>query len=193
MNDLLWSLKAKFYRSLRANFPFNIILKGENKKLELILDSIRIKNKKVVDLGTGTGNVLQYLVSSNLVFGIDLTFSMLKTAKQFYPGANLIQANVLELSIKKKSVELVTAIGLSEYLRDIESLFKETNRILKFNGFLVLTFSPRGICTWLRLLFGHPIYSRTLADLITIAKNERFQLVQNSHSLMQGQVLFQKF
>ncbi len=192
MNDPLWSLKAKFYRSLRSSFPFNFILKEENKKLELILGSIEVRNKTIVDLGTGAGNVLQYLVDSKLTIGIDFTFSMLQSTRQSYPGVYLLQTNTMALPIKNNSIEVVTAVGVSEYLKNIELFFKETFRILKNDGFLVLTFSPRGIWSRLRLLLGHAIYTRTLTDLITIAKSERFQIIKNSNSLMQSQVLFQK-
>lgn len=192
MNDPLWSLKAKFYAAWRTNFPFDFILKEENKKLELMLGSIEVSNKTIIDLGTGAGNVLQYLVDSKLTIGIDFSFSMLQATRQSYPGVNLLQANTIALPIKSNSIELITAIGLSEYLKNIEPFFKETFRILKNNGFLILTFSPRGIWSRLRLLLGHPVYQRTLTDLITIASNERFQMIKNSSSLMQAQVLFQK-
>ena len=192
MNNSLWNLKAKLYRYLRSRFPFNLVLKGENKRLELILRSIDITGKKVIDLGTGTGNVLQFLASTDVQFGIDSTFSMLKLAKQLHTRANLIQADVLKLPIKNNSVELAVAVGLSEYLKDIKSLIMEVYHILKLNGFLVITFSPSGIWTRLRLILGHPIYPRTFEELITIAKQERFQFVKNSYSLMQGQVLFKK-
>jgi ubiquinone/menaquinone biosynthesis C-methylase UbiE len=192
MNDPIWSLKAKFYRTLRTNFPFNFILKKENKKLESILGSIGISNKKTLDLGTGTGNVLQYLVDSKLTIGIDFTFSMLQSMRQYYPETNLLQANAIALPIKHGSLELVTAVGLSEYLKNVEPLFKETCQVLKKNGFLLLTFSPRGIWSRLRLLLGHKIYPRTFADLDAIAKSEGFQIIKNSNSIMQSQVLFQK-
>jgi ubiquinone/menaquinone biosynthesis C-methylase UbiE len=192
MTSWLWNLKAKLYRSVRKSFPFNLILKSENKRLELLLCSLDIDGKKVVDLGTGTGNALQYLTDSNFVCGIDLTFSMLKVARQLYPGVELIQADALKLPVKTNAVEIVTAVGLSEYMRDIESLFKESYRLLKTNGYLIITFSPPGIWTGLRLLIGHSIFPRTLDELKKIAQNERFQLIENHRSLMQIQVLFQK-
>ncbi len=192
MSDLLWNLKSKLYRSLRSKFPFNLILRGENKKLEVILRSIDTTNEKVIDLGTGIGNVLQYLIDFKHVVGVDFTLSMLLLARQSYPGVKLIQADALLLPIKTNSVHLVIAIGLSEYLLDIEAFFKEAFRILKYSGFLVFTFSPRGIWSQLRLLLGHTIYPRTLDEIITIAMRERFQIVENSYSLMQGQVLVKK-
>jgi len=192
MNDSIWNLKAKLYRCLRSKLPFNLVLKTENKKLELILHSIVIAGKKVIDLGTGTGNVFQFLVSTDIQIGIDSTFSMLKLAKESYPEANFIQADALKLPLKNDSVELVTAVGLSEYLKDVQPLFTEINHILRSNGYLIITFSPFGMWTRLRLLLGHNIYPRTFEQLITIAKNSQFQFVKNSYSFMQGQVLFKK-
>lgn len=193
MSDLLWNLKAKLYRLLRANFPFNLILEGENKKLEIMLGSIDIANQRIIDLGTGTGNVLHYYTNFKPVIGVDLIYAMLQIARRCFPGVNYVQANALDLPIQTNSVQLITAVGLTEYVWDIESFFKEQFRILTADGFLVLTFSPQGIWTRLRLLLGHQIYPRALENLVTIAKSERFQIIKSSYSLMQGQVLFQKF
>ena len=110
MSDSLWKLKAKLYRSLRSKFPFNLVLKGENKRLEFILHSLEIAGKKVIDLGTGIGNVLQFFVRSGVLIGIDSTFSMLKLAKQLNTGVNLIQADALKLPIKRNSFELAICI-----------------------------------------------------------------------------------
>ena len=192
MNDSLWNLKAKLYKCLRLKFPFNFVLKGENKKLELILRSIDTAGKKVIDLGTGTGNVLQFFDNTDVLIGVDSTFSMLKLSREAYPKAKFIQADALKLPIKMNSVDLVIAVGLSEYLKEIKSLLMEVNDILRLNGFFLITFSPFGIWTRLRLLLGHKIYPRTSEDLITIAKNNRFQVIKNHYSFMQGQVLFKK-
>jgi ubiquinone/menaquinone biosynthesis C-methylase UbiE len=192
MNNLLWNLKAKLYHAIRTSFLVDFILKRENSELEFILRSLDINGKTVLDLGTGTGNVLQYLTNSKLVIAIDFARSMLRIVRQTCPQAKLLQAEAIALPIATNSVELVTAIGLSEYLWQIESFFDEVFRILKNNGFLVLTFSPPGIWTQLRLLLGHQIYSRTQEDLITIARKKQFQIMKTSRSLMQGQVLFQK-
>lgn len=192
MNDSLWNLNAKLYRSVRTGFPFNLILNGENRNLKLLLRSIEIKGKRVVDLGTGTGNVLYYLGDADPCLGIDLTFDMLKRAQQNYPDAKLVVADALKLPIKTDSAELMTTVGLSEYLKDVKPLFKEAYRILKDSGCLLLTFSPPGIWTRLRVLLGHPIYPRTLDELKVIALNEKFHFMRNTHSLMQGQALFEK-
>ncbi len=192
MNNLLWNLKAKLYHKVRSRFPLNLILKRENQNLELMLRSLDIHNKKVMDLGTGIGNAIRHFKNSNIMFAIDFSFSMLHVARQIYPYVHFVQANALTVPLKANSMDCITAVGLTEYLKNLEPLFKEIYRLLKSKGFLILTFSPYGIWTRLRLLFGLPIYPRTLDELISIARNERFQHIKNSHSLMQRQVLLQK-
>lgn len=192
MNKSLWNLKAKFYRLVRLNFPCNLILKSENKKLDLLIQFLDTNGKIVVDLGTGTGNVLQFLNHSRLLLGIDIADQMIKSARVTNPGAELVQADALHLPIKTDSVELITAIGLSEYTKDIKSLFQEAGRILKNGGYFLMTYSPSGLWTGLRLLLGNAIYARNLNEIQKIAQNQQFRIMKTSHSLMQVQVLHQK-
>jgi len=190
MNDFLWHVKSKFYRATRKRFPFNLILKGENKKLNILLDLVDTKGKIILDLGTGTGNVLQFLNDAHVVFAIDSNYSMLQVTKRLYPNVVLIQADALKLPVKSNSIHIITAIGLSEYVGEIESLFKEIFQAQLKDSFLVLTFSPRGFWTRLRSVLGHSIYPGTLNDMAKIARKEHFQMVNNRRTLMQEQVLF---
>jgi len=192
MNNSLWNLKVKFYRSIRNYFPLNQILNCENQKLEFLLNSLETKQKKVLDIGTGTGNVLQFFADADCLIGIDITLPMLKAAMQIHPGSKLIQADALNVPVKPDSVEFITAVGLSEYLKDIDLFFKEAHRILRNGGYFLLTFSPSGLWSGLRFLLGHRIYPRSLEEIVTFASNKQFLLIKSIRSLMQVQVLFQK-
>ena len=191
MNNLLWSLKAKLYQALRHGVPFNFILAGENKKLNRLVASLDLKTKRVIDLGTGTGNAIQFLNDAQIVLGIDVTFQMLQAAKNCYPEAKLIQADASQVPAKSNSVDVITAIGLSEYIEDINLLFSEFVRLLKNGGYLVFTFSPPAFWTSVRLLLGHRIYPRYFDEILLIAKKSRLHLVKKSRTFMQEQILFQ--
>lgn len=192
MNDFLWHVKANLYRSARKCFPFNLILKGENEKLKSLLKSVDTQKKIVLDLGTGTGNVLQFFNDANVVLAVDSNFSMLQITRRLNPGAILIQADALKLPIKSNTIHFITAVGLSEYASDIESLLNEIFRALIKNSFLILTFSPKGFWTRLRLVLGHQIFPVSLDVIERIARKEHFQKVANARSLMQEQVLFKR-
>jgi ubiquinone/menaquinone biosynthesis C-methylase UbiE len=192
MNNWLWRLKAKIYRPIRSGFPFNLVLKFENNRLNDILKSIAIKDLCVIDLGTGTGNVIQFLPEANRILGIDKTFEMLQQAWASFPNTKFIRADALAIPLKSNSVELITAIGLTEYIENLSICFSEVQRLLKRNGYFVVSYSPSGLWTRLRLLLGHAIFPKRLEQLIEIAKQEQMQLIKSSRTLMQGQILFQK-
>ena len=192
MNKFLWDLKAKLYRMLRCRFPVHFIIQQENRNLERLLQSIEIDGRRIVDLGTGTGNALYCFAQAAESFGVDLTLSMLLAAKQIHPGVSMIQADAVTLPLQNESADIVSAIGLSEYIKAIELLFIEVHRILKDRGYFLFTFSPYGIFTALRFLLGNRIYPRSMEQIEQIATKVGFQVVHTGHSFMQRQVLFHK-
>jgi len=192
MNKLFWNFKSWFFKSFRSGFPFGTILNKENENLILLLDQAKIEGKTVVDVGVGTGNVVRFLNKSKRVFGIDFTFSMLEKFHIKFPVVDIIQADALCIPLKSESVDVITAVGLIEYIKDAIPFFEESCRILKNNGYLVLTFSPANIWTWMRVLLGHPLYSRKLDQITGVANLCSFKTKDFRQSMMQHQVLMQK-
>ncbi len=194
MNKIFWASKTKQFEIFRDLYPFNKILEKENANLKSLLNKIPIKNKLVLDMGTGTGNVLQMLDKSNQenISGIDFTYSMLKANKKSFPAVHLIQADVSCLPVKTNSVEVITAVGLAEYFNNIIPIFEESGRILKDEGWLIITFSPKNIWNWLRVILGHAIYTKNIDQIKSVAKFCRFQICESRESLMQQQLLFKK-
>ena len=192
MSKFFWDVKEKLYRIFRYRFPFHCIIQQENNNIERLLNSIGTNGKKIADLGTGNGNALKFFEEAIESFGVDVTFSMLRRARQLHPEVSMIQADAIRLPLQNRSVDIATAIGLSEYIKDIELLLIEVHRILKDNGHLLFTFSPFGITTIMRSMFGNRIYPRNLKQIEEIAKRMRFQVIRTEHSFMQWQVLLRK-
>jgi ubiquinone/menaquinone biosynthesis C-methylase UbiE len=192
MNRTFWNLKTGYYKLLRSIFPFKIILNKENNNLVALIKQVETENKIMLDLGVGTGNVLNFLKGEKHLFGLDLTFSMLKEAQKNFPKARLIQANVLFIPLKTKSIDMITVVGLVEYIQDTIPVIEELYRILKNESYLILTFSPKKFWTRMRLLLGHPVYPMYLDQVQKIVKRYQFQIIDNQQSLMQQQVLLQK-
>ncbi|MBC8183072.1 class I SAM-dependent methyltransferase [candidate division KSB1 bacterium] len=192
MNKLLWNLKTRYYKLFRSFYPFQRILNKENSNLVTLINQVELKGKSVLDLGVGTGNVLEYLNGAKSIIGLDFTYSMLLEARESYPNLPFIQADALSIPVKTKSMDMITAVGLIEYIKDIIPFFEETCRILKNGGCLVLTFSPANFWTRMRLLLGHPIYVRTSDQLKGVIQQYNFQIIDYQQSMMQHQVLLQK-
>ncbi len=192
MNKFFWDVKEKLYRIFRYRFPFRFIIQQENDNIERLLNLIGTNGKIIADLGTGNGNALIFFEQAKEMFSVDVTFSMLRRAKQLHPKAAMIQSDAINLPLQNRSVDIASAIGLSEYIKDIELLLLDVYRILKDNGHFLLTFSPFGITTIMRSLFGNRIYPRSLKQIEAMTQRLRFQVIGTEHSFMQCQVLLQK-
>lgn len=192
MSDNFWDVTLKLYRWFRNIFPFRQILEAENKNLEALLSEISLAGTTVIDIGTGAGNVLAFLQEADFVVAVDFSMIMLKSGRHTLPKFRRVQADGLSLPLKSNSADVMTAVGLVEYLKNVDIFFRDVAFALKKNGHAVVTFSTKGIFTAMRLLLGHPIYPRTLEEIVTLAKNRKLIMVQHRSSLMQRQVLFQK-
>jgi ubiquinone/menaquinone biosynthesis C-methylase UbiE len=111
----------------------------------------------VLDLATGTGVVPSKLeehgVPQDHIYGLDITYSMLKRArtrlsengKEF--KSNLVCASAMDLPYRDKSFNIITC-ALATHHMDAEKLIAEINRILQEEG--CLSFADVGASTfWL--------------------------------------------
>lgn len=92
----------------------------------------------VLDVGIGSGVMLQYLETFGQVFGCDrawaaLLYSFPKTAGQ------VVQAEAERLPFKPESLDLVTLLDLLEHTVDDERVLRDVGRVLRPNGFLCAT------------------------------------------------------
>lgn len=192
MNNFFWDVREKLYRIFRHRFPFYFILQQENTNIKRLLNSIEIDRKKFVDLGTGNGNALQFFKQACGLLGVDITFSMLRRARHLHPDVLMIQADATSLPIQNSSVDIVTAIGLSEYIADFELFFGEVHRVLKNNGSFILTFSPPGIFVKIRSLLGNRLHPRKFQQIEQLGQQMDFDVIRTEQSFMQWQVLLKK-
>ena len=186
----IWNIKARF-SNIRWLWPFCLIIEKENANLLDLLTKLNLSKKVVIDIGCGTGNVLQ-LFSEKLHFvGLDISWEML-TRIHLNKKVDLVQGDANHLPIKGACVELVLSVGLLEYLPNRIHLVKELTTLLKDNGHLLITSSPPGIFTWLRQLHGIKLKGVVPSEVIDVAQKLGLILVKQKHSLMQDQYLFQR-
>ena len=107
----------------RAKFIFNFIAplygyldkavaKGFEKSMERLVANIDIKDKRVLDVGTGTGawGSLFLQNGAQAVSGVDFSEKMLKQAKKNHPDMNFIIGDAKNLQqIPNNSFDIVTA------------------------------------------------------------------------------------
>ena len=162
-----WDLKAPLYRWFRAPFPLNIIHNREQEMVLALLSHIpqAALAGPVLDLGCGVGESPVY--GSGITTGMDKSPAMLRHASN--RNRLLLAGDAQSLPFREASLSVITAIGLSEYIRDLDGLYKECARCLAPGGYLLLTGSPPTWFTRLRAVGGNTIYHRSDQCLLSTA------------------------
>jgi len=194
ISEKFWSLIAPVYGFLRQNPISGYFLIKEKRAIKLLLGTLNSKNiKTVCDLGVGRGHSIS-LIPQNIreSIAIDKNISMIRHTKRTYPMIILLQADVLNLPFKNSSFDLILCIGLSEYMPEIETLFAQLIPILKSEGHLLISFSPRNLLTFLRFFRGHRIYARKSNEIKNCINKFQFEISGFEITPIQHQYLLQK-
>lgn len=93
---------------------------------------------RVLDIGCGTGLILEALAEQGFAMGLDFSFKALQFSRQ-RNLKNLIRGNVKNIPVKDSSVDLVVALDLLEHIEDDQGLLDEIQRVLKPGGYLLST------------------------------------------------------
>lgn len=101
------------------------------------------KAASVLDIGTGTGIVLQALGSRALegsrLTGCDGSTRMIQVARGRIPGARFVAGDAMTLPFRDSSFEAATASFVLSHLRNYEVGLREARRVLKPGGMFAMT------------------------------------------------------
>jgi len=194
ISEILWNLLAPLYDLLRRNPISGHFLKMENQAIKKLFENIPIHNLKTTcDLGVGRGHSLHLIPETiPLRIAIDRSLPMMHFTRKHSPETYFINANVLNIPIKEASVDLILCIGLIEYIQNLESLLSQIDAILKNGGYLLLSYSPKNIFTFLRSLRGHRLYPRNWEKIETSVSKYDYELTESKSTPLQQQCLFIK-
>ncbi|OGD86268.1 hypothetical protein A2164_03785 [Candidatus Curtissbacteria bacterium RBG_13_35_7] len=121
----------------KKSISYNIKKKRLNKILEL---AFPVKGKLVLDIGCSTGYLGSILQKKGAkVFGIDISKNAVKEARKQLFSAQELDLNEQKLPFKKNYFDLIIASEIIEHLFEPEKILKEIHRILKINGYLLIT------------------------------------------------------
>lgn len=127
------------------------------------------ENGKILDVGTGTGEVLKRLKEVNLkntVIGLDVSQKMLKKSKEKTGYNTFIKASAYNLPFKNCSLDAVVSSLVFRHL-DNERALIEFNRVLKEGGLIgILDIAkPNSLLYKIVYLLGNKIF-RPIGQLI---------------------------
>lgn len=184
----LWDWKAKLYDKSRKCFPFNLILAKEVENVRNLISEIHLNQKKILDVGTGTGTMLCLFPDNAQVFASDRSFDMIAHAK-LKRQVKFVVADSNILPFKSFSFDLVTAVGLFEYQKNQLGFLKELQRVMNPNGFSVVTFSQLALLNFLRNFLGHRVYLISIGKFNHLLGLTDFNAKIIKKSLLQRQIL----
>lgn len=95
------------------------------------------RNWRVVDLGSGGGNIdanLQTIYPKWSITGIDISQTIIKIAKHNFPQIKFLKRSAERIPAKLQSLDLIYAFDSLEHFENIESVLESTYRHLKNGG-----------------------------------------------------------
>ncbi|MBD3261240.1 MAG: methyltransferase domain-containing protein [Candidatus Altiarchaeales archaeon] len=124
---------SSYYDENRSNRYFTLINSLEKE----YLDSF-IENKKVLEVGCGTGIILKEVAGKCCAFGIDLSKDMLVKAKE--KNLKVSQATALSLPFKDETFDVTYSFKVLPHIKEVQTAVNEMKRVTKKGGLLVLEF-----------------------------------------------------
>jgi len=116
----------------------------ERDELIKLIGSVR--DKKVLDIGSGTGRIIQILKrkvdSENAHFtAVDVSEEMLKVAKKKHPNIDTVHTDMTNLLLEDDTFDIVIASFVIVHIptKNLDKAFDEVARVLKPNGVFILT------------------------------------------------------
>lgn len=105
--------------------------------------SDKLKNKKIIELGVGSGcDIVSLVQKGALGFSADFSEESLKAvyywSKKKKVQVNAIKADIIKIPFPKNYFDMVYSVGLMEHFVDIIPYLKEQIRIIKPGGFLMI-------------------------------------------------------
>lgn len=182
----LWDRKARYYDAFRK--PFGWILRRENQNVRALLNGVSWQGKRVLDIGTGTGNALRCLPAEVRRFALDSSVAMLRQVRQG-EGVRVIAGAAEALPVKSGCLDGALLIGVMEYFEPgaQQRLLQEVARVLVPRGHAVITYSPRGVWNTLRVLLGHRLHLMNFSEFERQVAKAGLVIEKHMRSLLQGQ------
>lgn len=115
----------------------------ESTRFELVVELIRRSGgKRVLDIGTGQGELYDYLTRRNVgtvFFGTDFSYAAIRRCREKYPAAEWGVADVYAQPFDDKHFDVVTSCEVLEHIEEPARLAREMMRLVKDDGAIILS------------------------------------------------------
>lgn len=110
-------------------------------ELYKVLDQYLAEQSTLLEIGSGPGNDINYLLKKYLVTGSDLSDEFLARCKKRFPGIPFVQLDAVSINIDKK-FDCVYSNKVLHHLtmEQLEKSFKRQQKVIQENGIFAHTF-----------------------------------------------------
>lgn len=142
-------------------------------------------NKKILEIGVGSGRYSIPLEKNNKMFGIDISFEMLKNARHFSKNLNLSCQDCRNLAFKDNIFDVVFSVGVVEHFPETALALREHLRVCKREGTVIIEVPHKRSLHYLlkRLAQSFNLYtmgyedSYTLEEFVNMLKKTNFKFI----------------
>lgn len=132
--------------SLEEAYGMGMTSEGGAKAIENMFAGIPLKDKKMLDIGSGLGGVALYLVQKHnaSVTGVEINPWMVEESTKRIPSMLKSKMNYVlmgennTLPFSSQSFDIVYSKGVLTHVADKTPLFNEISRVLKPNGLFII-------------------------------------------------------
>lgn len=135
---------------------------------------------KLLDIGCGIGLFLMRMQDIYESYGVDISDYAVEQAKRTAVKAKIICSNVTQLPFENEFFDIITAFDTVEHLKELDLFFKNTGRILKSGGLLIIsTPNPESLGAKIKKNTWHGVRDTTHIN-VRPAKQWRSLIEKNS-------------
>jgi len=125
-----------------------------------------------IDLGAGNGSYWDLVERPHKLLWLDITSGFTNTSK-----AIRITADTQEPPLADGSIECIVALGLTEYLEDIEGVFSTWRKLVSDQGKILFTTSPPLLTNRLRRLISPDVHIREDDEILNALHETGWRLI----------------
>lgn len=130
--EIFGKIESKNWKIYETKFK-RFFSQAGHRKLGKLLKVSGAKNKSVLEIGSGAGELLNHVELSNYT-AIDTNWNALVILKEKYPEVNAIFTSGGRLPFDDETFEIIVSLHALEHVYYIGELLEEIIRILKING-----------------------------------------------------------
>lgn len=153
-------------------------------KRYFIMSYLKMIPKKInscLDIGSGTGGLTKFLKKYFNVIGVENNKYAISLASK--RNINVIQGSGEKLPFFKQSFDLVTIFDVLYHknVKNVSKVFNEANRVLKKNGYILITDSALKVLTSNHDIALQGIRRFSIKEIRTKMEKNNFKIIRSSY------------